>query len=159
MRLQRRPLTRPASQHLLLLVGERYQSSFDVRETCVSLHHGGPVKGSLQYDSALGCMGGFREALSWVPMMPKDASFSDSYISDRCCFSRQRCGIRNLFGLLMKFHLRECNQRLHHSLEMCNVVSLLLSLPIKHTSFNSAFVLNQYNTFIGNTSKFFTITH
>ena len=31
----------------------------------------------------LWCMGGFREALNWCPLMPSDASLSDSYKSDR----------------------------------------------------------------------------
>ena len=29
----------------------------------------------------------FRGVLNWIPMMPRDASLSDSCTSDRCCFS------------------------------------------------------------------------
>ena len=39
-----------------------------------------------QYDSAV-MYGGFRGALNWVPLMPRDASLSDSYKSDRWRFS------------------------------------------------------------------------
>ena len=38
------------------------------------------------YMIVLWCTGGFRAALNWVPMMPRHASLSDSYTSDRCCF-------------------------------------------------------------------------
>ena len=61
------------------------------RGTNVSRHKGSPIKGphlnpSIQY----WCDGpnGFRCALNWAPVMPRDASLSDSYTSDRCCFSR-----------------------------------------------------------------------
>ena len=52
----------------------------------VSLHNGGQIKGSPctpQYDDPRGIRGGLNE----VPMMPRDASLSDSYTPDRCCYS------------------------------------------------------------------------
>ena len=59
-----------------------------VGETSVSRHNGGPIKGPLQPFNtiALWCTGGFREALNWTTMMPRNASLSVSYTSDRCLF-------------------------------------------------------------------------
>ena len=53
-----------------------------VRETGVSRHHGGPIE-SLTETSRTSqhsiVLRDFREALNWAPIMPRDASDSDSH--------------------------------------------------------------------------------
>ena len=56
-----------------------------VWETSVYRHNGGLIKDSLKPISTivLWRSGGFQGAFKWAPMMARDASFSDSYTSDR----------------------------------------------------------------------------
>ena len=42
-----------------------------------------PLNLPIQY--VIWCMGAFRGPLNWMPMIPRDASLSDSYKFDRCC--------------------------------------------------------------------------
>ena len=50
-----------------------------VQVSSVSRHNGGPTDAPPQYNSAL-MYGGFHGALNWAPMIPRDASLSDSYM-------------------------------------------------------------------------------
>ena len=60
-----------------------------VRETSVSRHDGVKLRVPLKPLNriVLWWSGGFQGALNLVPMMPRDASLSDSYTSDCCWFS------------------------------------------------------------------------
>ena len=48
-----------------------------------------PLKLSLKHPNTIGlwCTGGFKGALNRAPIKPRDASFSENYTYDRCCFS------------------------------------------------------------------------
>ena len=59
------------------------------RETSVPRHKGGQIWGpseTLQINNSVMSMG-FQGIFNWSPMMPRDASLSDSYTPDRCCYS------------------------------------------------------------------------
>ena len=62
-----------------IILGHR-SPTFAVRETDVSRHQGGPIEGPPETPrtSVLWCTGGFRGALNWAPLMPRDVSLSDS---------------------------------------------------------------------------------
>ena len=63
-----------------------------VPKTGVFRYNGGQIRGpppTSEYNNAVNCDGsrGFKGAPKLPPMMPTDASLSDSYKSHRCCLS------------------------------------------------------------------------
>ena len=63
--------------------------TFPVRQPNVSRHNGAPIEDPLKplNTIVLWCTKGMNEVLNNSPMMPRDASLSDRYTSDRWCFS------------------------------------------------------------------------
>ena len=61
----------------------------DLRDASASRHNGGPTEGpnyAPQYGSAVMARG-VAGSYQWVPLMPRDASLSDSCTTDRCYIS------------------------------------------------------------------------
>ena len=79
----------------------------------VSLYDGGPIKSPIKPLSTivLWWSEGFQVALNRVPMMPRDASLSDSYTPDRCCFSSL---IENICMDSKQFSFAESKEKKHN---------------------------------------------